>query len=69
MTTLDSLSTEDLREASIFLGGVLLCREIERSLGYTSDAGVSGESDTISRDASSVLTPLAARLRVHGSKP
>ena len=37
---------------------------------YTSIAGVSGESDTIPRGASSVLTPPAARHRVsRGVRP
>lgn len=37
--------------------------------GYNSIVGVSDEPDTVSRDAASVLTPLAPRRRVHGSKP
>ena len=42
---------------------------VEQAFAYNQIAGVSGEPDNLSRGASLVLTPLAARRRVHGSKP
>lgn len=61
---LDSLSIEELREASRILAGALIYRASEQAFGYNQVAGLSCEPDTM-RDGPDVrLSPGVGAVRV-----